>query len=138
MRRRAAHVDVLGQADRLAVVQRLELGELLIVVFDRLRERMHQLLAPARRHARPRALLQRRARRGDRALHILGPGLCDRRDLSPAGRIERGERGTVGSVEALLADQQPLGAREELACGGSERIGQCGGCVGGGCHGGSL
>ena len=60
----------------------------------------------------------------DMLLDVLGPGLSDRRDLSPAGRVKRDERGPVGGVEAFLADQQPLRTREELASSVSERIGQ--------------
>ena len=73
----------------------------------------------------------------DGTLDVLGTGLGDRRDLAPAGGVERGERGAVGRVEALAADQQLLRTGEELARSGPERVGE-GGCVGSGCHGGSL
>ena len=53
VRDRAGHVHVLRQPDRLAVVERLELGQLLRVVFDRVGERVHQPLAPRRGHRSP-------------------------------------------------------------------------------------
>ena len=54
MRDRAVHVDVLGEPDRLAVVERLDLGELLGVRFHRLRQRVHQALAASGAASTPR------------------------------------------------------------------------------------
>ena len=48
-----AHVDVLREADRLAVVERLDLGELLRVGFDGEGERVHQALASGGGQLRP-------------------------------------------------------------------------------------
>ncbi len=47
---RPGHVDVLGEPDRLAVVERLDLGDLLGALFDRVRQRVHQALAAGGGH----------------------------------------------------------------------------------------
>ncbi len=102
-------VDVLREPDRLAVVQRLDLRELLGVRFDRVGQREHQPLAPGGRHRRPRAVGERRARGRDRAVDVLGARVGDLGDLAPGGGVERRERAPVGGLGALGADQQVVG-----------------------------
>ena len=87
-----------GQPHRLAVVERLDLGEFLGVILDRPRQGEHQRLAPGRGHRAPRAG-ERLAGGGDGALDILRAGLRDLGDLAPGGRVERRERGPVGGLE---------------------------------------
>jgi len=46
------------------------------------------------------------------------------RDLAPAGRVERGERASVGRVAAFGPDQELVLGRDELARRGAERVGK--------------
>ena len=108
VRDRAGDVDVAREVDRLAVVERLDLGELLRVVFDGLREGEHDPLATARGHARPGTVGERGARGGQRAGDVRGAGVRDLRDLPPGRRVERRERTAVGGRGALRADQQAV------------------------------
>ncbi len=81
---------------------------------------------------------ERLARGARGALDVLGARLRDGRDLTPLAGSSVTNVRAVRGVEALGADQQLLAAGEELTRGGAERVGQGGGCVGGGGHGGSL
>ncbi len=111
MRDGAVDVHVLGEPDRLAVVERLDLGDLLGALLDRVGERVHQALAPGGGHRRPGAVAERRARGRDRARDVLGAGERDLGDLAAGGRVERREGAPVGRLEALGADQQAVRSR---------------------------
>ena len=94
-------------------------GELLGVLLERVGERVHQPLAPGRGHRAPTgpsANASRAAR--DRAVDVLGAGRGRPSAISlPGGGVERRERAPVGGVGALVADQQPVRAGDELARG---------------------
>ena len=140
MRDRAVDVDVAREPDRLAVVERLDLRELLRVRFERVGQRPHQPLAPGRADRRPGALGEGRARGRDGAIDVLRAGLRHARDLTAGGGVERRERAPVGGRGSLGADQEALGSGDERARGVSERLGErvrtCG--IGGGGHDDSL
>ena len=102
---RPVHVDVLGEADRLAVIERLDLRELLGARFHRIGQRMHQALAPGSGHRGPRPVSERRACRLDRPIYILRTGVGHLGDLAAGGGVERRERAPVGGLGALGADQ---------------------------------
>ena len=140
VRGRPAHVDEAREARRLAIVERLDLGELLVVRFDRVGERHHQPLTPGRGHRGPRTVGEGGARGGDGTVDVLGAGVGYLRDLAPGGRVERGKSAPVGGGDALPADQQQLRAGYECARRVPQRVGECGGGGGVGCggHGGSL
>ena len=135
MGRGGAHVDEARKPHRLAVVERLDLRELLVVALDRVGQRVHQPLAPGRGHGSPRPIFERLARRFDRPLDILGTGLGDPHDLPARGRVQRREGAPVGSLDALAADQEVLRTGEELSRGLAQRIRQGDGGLGGGGHG---
>ncbi len=71
MRDRAVDVDVPREPDRLAVVERLDLGDLLGALLDRVREGVHQALATGGGQRCPRAVAERRARSRDGARDVL-------------------------------------------------------------------
>ena len=105
----------LGRGQRLAVVERLELGELLAVGLDQLGERVHEPGALRRRDLAQRAL-ERRAGGGDGAVDVLGAGLGDGADRLAGRRVDRLEGAPVGGLGALAADQEGVRrAGDELA-----------------------
>ena len=112
---RSVDVDVLGQADRLAVVERLDLREFLGVRLQRVGERMHQPLAPGRWHRGPRAGRERLAGGRDGAVDVLGAALGDLGDLAARRGVDGGEGAPVGGLQALGADQQAVRLGDELA-----------------------
>ena len=120
---RTGDVDELRELHRLAVVERLDLRELLGMRFDRLGQGQHQALAAGRGQRRPRTVAERLARRTNGSIDVLFAGVRDLGDLTARSRIERRERAPVGRLETLRADQQVPGAGKELAGGGPEPVG---------------
>ena len=102
----AAHGDV-GMADigdRLAVVERLELGQLVAVLLDQLGEPPHQLGAVAAAHAAPGPGLERRPGGRDRGIDVGGIALRHLRDDAAGSGIE--------GVEGLARlAHRPIGRR---------------------------
>ncbi len=137
---RPVHVNVLGEADWLAVVQRLDLRELLGARLHRVSQRVHQALPPSSGHRGPGAVSERRTRRRYRVRHVLCAGVGHLRDLAARCGVERRKRAPVGRLEALRANQQALRTGDERARGVSQRVGEgvraCGVDCGG--HSGSL
>jgi hypothetical protein len=72
------------ELDGLAVVERLELGELLRVALDEARELVHQPRSLGAGHALPRRGRERAARGGDRAVDVLR-GRCGGRRRAIGG-----------------------------------------------------
>ena len=128
MARRPGHVHRAGEGDRLAVVERLELGELAGVLVDEVGELVHQLLAPGRGHLAPRPF-ERRLRRLDRTVDVLRAGPGDLADHVARRGIDGLERLAGGGLDPLLADQELVRRGLDEDAGG---IGQLGG--GGGSH----
>ena len=85
----------LRGGQRLAVVERLELGELGAVGLDQLGERVDQPGALRRRDLAQGAL-ECAAGRGDGALDVLGAGLGDGDDRLAGRRVDGLERPPVG------------------------------------------
>ena len=133
----AVHVDVLGEPDGLAVVERLDLRDLLGVAASIASASANiSRSRPAAGIDRPGALGEGRAGGGDGAGDVLCAGERDLGDLAAGGRVERGERAPVGRLRALGADQETVRSGDELARRGAERVGEgvCGDCG----HAGSL
>jgi hypothetical protein len=76
------NIDHLREADRLAVVDGLEFGELSKVRLDQVRELQDGALAHLGRKIRPAAVVECSARRGDGAVHIGVRGVHDAADLT--------------------------------------------------------
>ena len=109
---RARDVDVLGEPDRLAVVERLDLGELLRVLLERVGERVHQPLAAGRGHRPPRARGERLACGGDGAVDVLGAAVGDLGDLAAGGGVD---------ASRTCGRRRPRAARRRSAGGASGR-----------------
>ena len=111
----------------LAVVERLELGELVAVCLDQLRERVHEAGALRGVDLAQRAV-ERRAGRLGGAVDVLGPGEGDLADRLAGRRVDGLEGAPVGRLEPLAADHQRLRfPLHELARGGGEGLGGGGG-----------
>ena len=87
---RAGHVDDAGHLLRLAVVDALELRELVGVLVDEIGEPPDQRLALRRQHRRPRAALERLARGGDGFVDVGAARVGDRRDFVARRGIDDG------------------------------------------------
>ncbi|CAB4942372.1 unannotated protein [freshwater metagenome] len=120
----AAHVpevvggegDVGGGGDglRLAVVEGVELGELLHVLHDEVAEAVDDPAALGRRHRLPGAV-ERLAGGADGAVDVLLLAVGDGgQDLARAG-VDGLERRAVGGVDVLAVDDELLRPGEELA-----------------------
>ena len=108
------HVRGLGHGERLAVVQRLELGELVLVLEDEVTDAPDDPAPVRRGHPAPRAGLEGRAGRADGPVDVLrvsfgdpGQGLAGRR----VGRLEGPAR---RRVHPLPVDEQLPRGRDEL------------------------
>jgi hypothetical protein len=107
------HVDRAGELQGLAVVERLELGQLAGVGLDRVGQRRDEPAPVGGAHRAPRrARLEGRSRRGHRGVDLGGAGQRHRGDRPPGGRVEGREGAAVGR-------------RPELAGGeGASRLGE--------------
>ena len=108
---RERHVHALGELDRLAVVERLELGQLVGVRLEGVGERQHRARALGGGDAAPAAVLERLAGGADGAVDVLGAGVRHLGDRPAGGGVERLER---------AARRRPRGARRRSA-GGAAR-----------------
>ena len=82
-------VGIQALADRLAIVERFELGELMNMRLDKIGEFVHQAPAVAGIHLAPGARVKRLAGRLDRQVDIGGVSLRDLGDDVLGRRIER-------------------------------------------------
>ena len=120
----------LGELDRLAVVERLELGELVGVRLDqRRRARASARGARRRRILRQRAVVEApRAPPRPRGRRPRRPPAATSAIALAGGRVERLEGAPVGGVDPLAADQQACGpatnarAASERASGRAEAV----------------
>src|SRR5262249_49996146 len=101
--------------DRLAVVERLELRELLRVLLDEVRELPEQAAALGRRRAAPRPVVERRARRAHRAVDVFAVSLGGVREPLARGGGVRGEGAPRGRVAEAPADQERAAVADEVA-----------------------
>ena len=99
-------VGVAALADRLAVVERLQLGQLVDVLLDQVGELVHQAAAVAGVHLAPGAGVERLAGGLDRQVDIGGIPLGDLGDDFLGRRVDRLERLAADAVAPLAVDQQ--------------------------------
>ncbi len=109
------HVDPLGELQRLAVVERLELGQLLLdVACDELGERLDPPAALGGGQLAPRRADLERAPRGrHRRVDVVGAGKRDLRGDGAGRGVVRRERPAVGGRAPLAVDEQAVLAGEE-------------------------
>ena len=105
---RKGNVDVAGLADRLAVVDGLEDGELARALLQDARDAEEVLPALGARHLRPR-LVVRAPRSLDRPVDVTRPSGRDLREDLLVGRVDRLERRTVQRVDEGAVDEQAVG-----------------------------
>ena len=115
------HVHPLGELQRLAVVERLELGQLLLVRLDELGERLDPPATLGRGQLAPRrADLERAPRSRDGPVDVVGAGERDLRRHDAGRGVVGRKRPTVGGGAPLAVDEQAVLAREE----GPRRLGE--------------
>ena len=120
----------LRRGQRLAVVERLELGELGAVGLDQLGERVDHP-GPLRGRDLAQRPLEGLAGGADRPLDVGGAGVGDGDDRLPGRRVDALEGAPVRRRAALAADQQLERALvDEVAGGVGERLGGRGAHVG--------
>jgi hypothetical protein len=101
-------VDVAALGDRLAVVEGLELGQLVLVLLDQVGEPVHQLAAIAGVHLAPGAIVvvERLARGLDRQVDVLGAGFGHLGDDLLGRRVEGLECLAAEAIAPLAVDQE--------------------------------
>src|SRR5207245_7647690 len=85
-------VDVAALGEGLAVVERLELRQLVAVLLDQVGDLEEQALALTRVHARPSAVVERAARGARSAIDVLLVALRDPREHLARGGVDGLER----------------------------------------------
>ena len=103
---RAGHVDHARHELRLAVVEALELRELVCVFLDQIRETPEQRFARGGQHRGPRAGLERGARGGYGPVDIRGVRVGDGRDLGAGRGVDHRDAHARLRVDPLAADQK--------------------------------
>jgi ParB family chromosome partitioning protein len=104
-------VDVAGLADRLAVVDRLEDGQLAGPLLHQPGD-AEQVLGPLAAGHRAPHLLVRGAGGGDGPVDVGGAGGHDLGEDLLGGRVHGLERRAVDRVHELAADEQPVAGRD--------------------------
>ncbi len=95
-----------GSAERLAVVERFELGELGPVCLQQIGQRVHEP-GPFRRRDLSHRTVERGAGGGDGAVDVVGAGVGEGDDRLAGGGIDALERAAVGGLNGFAPDQQP-------------------------------
>jgi ParB family chromosome partitioning protein len=124
LRRPAGHVveEIGGQRnvghlryrERLAVVEGLQLGELVQVLQDEVSDPPHDPSSRRRRHASPRAVVESASGRLHGAIDVLGaPGGNGRKGVARRG-VRRRERRTRCRVDPLATDEELVARLCEL------------------------
>jgi hypothetical protein len=111
----AGDVDHVRELHRLAVVEGLDLRQLLAVLLHQVGESVHQEAALRRRCRAPRPGLERPPRGRDGRIDIGGSPVGDRGDRLSGGRVEGVERPAVGGGTPLAADHEVVRAGDEGA-----------------------
>jgi hypothetical protein len=127
------HVGRARHHQRLAVVEALELRELLAVLLDQVRQPPQQLAALARVHSGPRAQVEGAPRSLHGAVDVLGAAPGDVGDGVLPGRVLDSEGLARGGGHEAPSDQQVVLVVQEGLHGGMSL-----GDRGGGAHGGDL
>src|SRR6185369_14960741 len=115
------HDLAAGAADRLADVAALEPGQLFAVLLDQIGELGERPATLAGGPVRPAgSVVERRARRGHGAVHVLAATQRRRGDHPASGRVDHLECLPVRGVHRFAADHHP-GGRRSVGCGGVGR-----------------
>jgi len=109
------HIHVARHHHRLAVVERLDFGELLRVGLDQIGKFQQQALTVDRTHLRPLARLEGLTGSRHRAVDIRCRTGRHRRKGLAAGRVNHLERLTTLGIEPFGANQHALRSRQKLA-----------------------
>jgi hypothetical protein len=124
---RAADVVPARIGDRLAVVERLDLGEFVGVLFEEVAELPHELRAVAGRNARPLAGFERLSRRRDRGVDVrlvarrhVGDDLLCRRVLDLEGLAALGLDPFAVNQHVMLLGEKRLRVLAELRFGNGD------------------
>jgi hypothetical protein len=100
------HISSPRDRDRLAVIQRLQLGQLVGVIQDQVTDPPDDPAALGRGQSAPRPVIEGSARGADRPVDVLGVALGDAGERLAGGRIRRLERLARRRVDPLPADEQ--------------------------------
>jgi hypothetical protein len=109
-------VDIAHVGARLAVVERLQLGQYVGVLFDQVGEFPHYSSAVAPGRAAP-GTFERLTSGGDRLVYVGSIAFGDLSDHSPGARIEGVERLSGDRIRPLAADERLVFAGEEFRYG---------------------
>ena len=114
---RVGEVHVARDANALAAVQALELGEELDVALHEVGELVEEACALLGTGVEAPGRLEGLARRGDGSVDVGQLGVCDGGDGLAVGRVEDLERGRVGGVVLLReeGEEGQVGVSSELA-----------------------
>jgi hypothetical protein len=110
VRRHEREIDVARLLDRLAVVDRLQHGQLPRPFLDRAGDAIEVLGPLAARQASPRPL--RPPRRGHGGVDVLRSGGGDLGEDLLGGRVDGLEGAAVTGLDELAADEQAVGRRD--------------------------
>ena len=110
------HVRHAGDGNGLAVVDRLDLGEFLAVLFDQFGELPQQFAALGGRHLAPGTFIEGASGRLDGTVDILRVGFGDLRQDGPGRRIIIRECLARGGIDQLAIDQEPIAPAHERLC----------------------
>ena len=95
-----------GNPDGLAIIERLEFGELFEVGFDQIGQFPKKSAALSRPDLRPRAVVKRPPRSSDRKIDVLAVGLGDFCDHHPGGRVIDRECLVRYGIDELAVDHE--------------------------------
>ena len=98
----------------LAVVDALELRQLVHVLLNQIRQLPQQRLPVGGQHVSPGTRFERLARGGHGAIDVHGVGIGDLGDLAPGCRVDHGDALPGVRLHPFAADEQAGGALEKL------------------------
>ena len=122
VRRRQGDVDVAGLPDGLAVVERLEHGELPRALLQEAGDPVEVLRPLAAGHLAPRPV-EGGAGSADGTVDISGARFAHLAERLLGGGVERREESPLGAVHELAADEQAVGRGDPHDL---TRLGRCG------------
>jgi hypothetical protein len=104
-----------GHFERLSIIERLELRELVEMIEDQIANVPQDLPAFGRREISPASLVERMPRRGDRMIDVLGFALGHLGDGFASGGIEDRKCIARAGVDPFTVDEHLFGTRKKLA-----------------------
>ena len=114
--RRQLDVGDARDPHRLAVVDRLDLGQLVRVLEDDVADPPDDPPAVRRGHPAPLGVLECPAGRGNREVDVFGVATGDVRDDLAKRRVENLKRAAVAGFDPVTVDEHPLRLLEEPGC----------------------